>query len=96
MARSRKSRQRRGAAPVPPLWLGLTLGGVVLLIVVIVRISGRPVSEVANTTSTTIEFPHIHGLGFSNDGQQLIVAAHDGTRVWKNERWQIPAAPAHD
>lgn len=97
MARSRKARQRRSAALVSPWWIGVILSGVIILfIVVLLRVQSRPSPESAATTGTVIEFPHIHGLGFSNDGQQLIVAAHDGTRVWKDGRWQIPVTPAHD
>ena len=43
-----------------------------------------------------VEMPHIHGLGFSADGQQLLVPAHDGLRVYAGGRWQVPELPAHD
>lgn len=43
-----------------------------------------------------IELPHIHGLGFSPDGRQLIVPAHDGLRVFADGRWSIPDVPGHD
>lgn len=38
----------------------------------------------------------IHGLGFSGDGEQLIVPAHDGLRIYANGGWQIPDVPAND
>ncbi|GAB4577349.1 MAG: hypothetical protein Fur0022_00800 [Anaerolineales bacterium] len=38
----------------------------------------------------------IHGLGFSADGEQLIVPAHDGLRIYANGGWQISDAPAND
>jgi WD40 repeat protein len=40
--------------------------------------------------------PHIHGLGFSPDGRQLIVPAHDGLRSYADGKWQSPDVPAHD
>lgn len=43
-----------------------------------------------------VEMPHIHGLGFSADGRQLLVAAHDGFRVFADGVWRIPDLPAHD
>lgn len=46
--------------------------------------------------SAAIEIPHLHGLGFSADGQQLIVPAHDGLRVFADGKWQVPDLPAHD
>jgi hypothetical protein len=43
-----------------------------------------------------VEMPHIHGLGFSEDGRQLIVPAHDGLRIFSDGEWHIPDVPAHD
>jgi hypothetical protein len=43
-----------------------------------------------------IDIPHLHGLGFSGDGQQLVVPAHDGLRIFANGAWQAPDLPAHD
>lgn len=43
-----------------------------------------------------VEMPHIHGLGFSPDGEQLLVPAHDGLRIYANGQWSVPDGPAHD
>ncbi|HEU4325288.1 MAG TPA: hypothetical protein VFS21_19250 [Roseiflexaceae bacterium] len=40
--------------------------------------------------------PHLHGLGFSADGQRLFVPAHTGLRVYENSTWSTPDVPAHD
>lgn len=40
--------------------------------------------------------PHLHGLGFSADGRQLIVPAHTGLRVYEDGAWHTPDVPAHD
>jgi hypothetical protein len=42
------------------------------------------------------EMPHIHGMGFSADGRQLIVAAHDGVRIFADGVWVTPDIPPHD
>jgi hypothetical protein len=42
------------------------------------------------------EISHLHGLGFSADGRQLIVPAHTGLRIYENGAWHTPATPAHD
>lgn len=42
------------------------------------------------------EMPHLHGLGFSADGRQLIVPAHTGLRVYEDGAWHTPDVPAHD
>ena len=46
--------------------------------------------------ATALVMPHIHGLGFSPDGQQLLVPAHDGLRIYSEDTWHIPDVPAHD
>ena len=60
----------------------------------------RTASELANTqgsgAQSAIDFPHIHGLGFSADGRQLIVPAHTGLRVFVDDKWQRPDVPAND
>lgn len=42
------------------------------------------------------EMPHLHGLGFSADGRQLIVPAHTGLRVYEDGAWHTPDVLAHD
>jgi hypothetical protein len=43
-----------------------------------------------------IDFMHIHGLGFTNDGNEIYVPAHDGLKVYKNGKWGIPEGEKHD
>lgn len=43
-----------------------------------------------------LDMPHLHGLGFSANGRQLIVPAHDGLRIFADGQWQIPDVPLHD
>src|SRR5215218_222166 len=43
-----------------------------------------------------VDFPHIHGLGFSADGRQLIVPAHTGLRIFVDDKWQRPDVPTND
>jgi hypothetical protein len=50
----------------------------------------------AGHPSAAIEMPHIHGLGFSADGRQLVVPAHDGLRIFADGKWRVPDGPAHD
>jgi hypothetical protein len=46
--------------------------------------------------ATTVEMIHVHGLGFSPDGSQLIVPAHDGLRIYADGKWVRPDVAAHD
>ena len=38
----------------------------------------------------------VHGLTYSSDGKQLIVAAHDGLVVYENGKWSNSGALQHD
>lgn len=52
---------------------------------------GRPQSS-----GNTVQFRDIHGLGFSSDGKQLIVPAHDGFRIFVGRHWLTPHLPVND
>ena len=52
--------------------------------------------EQTEAEAAGVEIPHIHGLGFSADGQQLVVPAHDGLRIYRAGQWSKPDVPAHD
>lgn len=43
-----------------------------------------------------IQFIHMHGMGFSSDGGQLFVTAHDGFRVYEKGHWIVPDLPIND
>ncbi|MDP9313416.1 MAG: glycosyl hydrolase [Chloroflexota bacterium] len=42
------------------------------------------------------ELPHIHGLGFTADGKNLLIPAHIGIFTVTDGIWQRPSGPAHD
>ncbi|MFD1736731.1 F510_1955 family glycosylhydrolase [Bacillus salitolerans] len=46
--------------------------------------------------SENIDFMHIHGLGYTHDGNEIYVPAHDGLRVYKDGSWSIPEGEKHD
>ncbi|MBA3469508.1 MAG: hypothetical protein H0T53_07660 [Herpetosiphonaceae bacterium] len=95
MSRSRKPPPRQRLALFAPLLAVLILGVGILFFM---NRSPESTPEVATpaANSAAIEIPHIHGIGFSGDGQTVVVAAHEGTRTLTNGVWQIPAGPAHD
>ena len=41
-------------------------------------------------TEEEVTFQHIHGLGYTSDGEELYVPAHDGLKVYKDGAWTIP------
>jgi hypothetical protein len=103
MSRSSKSKGRpaKGRQTSRPLlWAGLGLALAALIGWLILRGPEGAAPAAQPTTGSQaqggIAFPHIHGMGFSGDGRQLLVAAHDGLRVFEDGAWHIPPVPAHD
>ncbi len=39
---------------------------------------------------------HVHGLAFAPDGKALLVPAHTGLAVYRDNRWSLAPGPAHD
>lgn len=88
MANRRKDTQ--SATIKLPLWAVIGLPVVVLILAVAFLLSR------GSTSAETVEFPHMHGLGFSADGSSLYVPAHIGLMVYSNGRWTSPDVPKHD
>lgn len=109
MARPDSAPAPRGRTPGTPAWrsrwLLPTVAGILLILLSLGSWSlarsrqgsllpaGHAMGEDA---FTGVEMPHLHGLGFSADGRQLLVPAHNGLRVFADGAWQTPAVPAHD
>ncbi len=89
-----KPRTRKNAAQTKslimrnPILTSIILAG--LAVVVLLYLS-RP-----QGAGTTVQFRHIHGLGFSSDGRQLLVPAHDGLLIYEDGGWTVPNLPVHD
>lgn len=43
-----------------------------------------------NGEEKEVTFKHIHGLGYTSDGKELLVPAHDGLRIYKDGLWTVP------
>jgi hypothetical protein len=55
-----------------------------------------PISELVDAIATSATLvTHIHGLGYSQDGRTLLVAAHDGLKAYFNGMW-APLPATHD
>lgn len=44
----------------------------------------------------TVKLRHLHGLGYSADGNRLKIANHYGIAVYSDGRWSKAPGPAHD
>lgn len=49
-----------------------------------------------SSEETGVEFTHIHGLGFTEDGTKALIPAHDGLRMFKNGTWRSVEGDLHD
>lgn len=73
-------------------WTSL-LGLLALLITGIFAIvNNNKNDEIVNA----VEFMHIHGLGITNDGEEIYVPAHDGLKVYKDGGWSNAPGEKHD
>jgi hypothetical protein len=67
-----------------------------LIVAVAVVLIQRVQPSTSSSEQQPVDIPHIHGLGYSPDGNQLIVPAHIGLFVYENAEWHQPDIPAHD
>lgn len=57
--------------------------------------AGAVVSAMAQAQAS-VALADIHGLGYSPDGEQLMIASHDGIAIYRAGRWSKAASPQHD
>ena len=43
-----------------------------------------------------VTLTHVHGLGFSADGRELVIPSHGGFAIYRGGRWSKAAGPEHD
>lgn len=92
-ARKREERDRKRHLSQ---WLAkVKWTGGVFLAALVVSGSFSLFSNAANNASR-VTFTHVHGLGFSNDGQKILVPSHDGLRVFNGGKWHVPEGQKND
>ncbi|GKU80546.1 F510_1955 family glycosylhydrolase [Paenibacillus sp. L3-i20] len=64
---------------------------VLVIVTVVVLVSVNKSSKESNITLT-----HVHGLGFTNDGSQLLIPAHEGLVSYSEGRWKTLSGKKHD
>ncbi len=47
-------------------------------------------------TGNAVRFDHIHGMGYTADGEMLLVPAHDGLRIYEEGTWRKAETEPHD
>ncbi|MFX3637324.1 MAG: F510_1955 family glycosylhydrolase [Candidatus Pristimantibacillus sp.] len=69
------------------IWVGGVFVGFLFIVLVTIMYQSNRGS---------VSLTHIHGLGFTSDGKQLIIPAHDGLMSYSEDRWQPMAGKKHD
>lgn len=72
------------------MYLGTTLRRTISIGVLI------GLTHLATNAATTITLKHVHGLAFSQDGQQLSIPSHDGLALYRDGHWSRAPGPEHD
>lgn len=52
--------------------------------------------SIAAQGQESVTLLHVHGLGFSADGNELVIPSHHGLAVYREGRWSKAAGPQHD
>ncbi|MFD2673280.1 F510_1955 family glycosylhydrolase [Marinicrinis sediminis] len=71
-----------------------SLNGLIYLLILIVVISAILTFYPDKKESMVIQ--HYHGMSYAPDGDQLIVATHDGIRMYRDEDWFVGQGDRHD
>ncbi|MBX6396423.1 MAG: hypothetical protein IRY98_12110, partial [Alicyclobacillaceae bacterium] len=58
--------------------------------------SATPGSEPPKKPDSSITFMHIHGLGYSADGSEVYIPAHNGLAIYRQGKWSYASGYAHD
>lgn len=48
------------------------------------------------SAAQVVTLKHVHGLAFSQDGQQLSIPSHDGLALYRDGHWSKAPGPEHD
>jgi hypothetical protein len=49
-----------------------------------------------SSNGEAVTFKHMHGMGYTPDGEEIYVPAHDGFIIYRDGAWVIPDRPKHD
>ncbi|KRF18632.1 F510_1955 family glycosylhydrolase [Paenibacillus sp. Soil787] len=66
-----------------------------LLLVSSMVVTALFLSACSNSTSK-VTMEHVHGLGYSSDGKQILIPAHTGLVSFSDGKWQNVDAPKND
>jgi len=82
-------RQKQNYTFKKSIWFWLLL--VFILIVTLISIN-----LLSKEGENDISLMHVHGLGFTNDGTQLLIPAHEGLVSFTEGRWKAVSGKKHD
>ena len=72
------------------MYLGTTLGRTISIGVLI------GLTHLTAGAAPAVTLKHVHGLAFSQDGQQLSIPSHEGLTLYRDGHWSKAPGPEHD
>lgn len=70
----------------------IKIGFILAIIVAIVAV----IFFLNRSTEKSVYFDHIHGIGYTGDGNSLVMPAHDGLKIYEEGSWRNSENKAHD
>ena len=62
----------------------------------IVLLASITIAAGCSTKGNSVSLMHIHGLGYSHDGKQIMIPAHDGMVSYSEGKWSTTDGKKHD
>lgn len=74
----------------------ITLTVALTMAIVVAACSNNTVEEERASHDEDIPFMHIHGLGYSSDGERLLIPVHNGLKIYGDGKWSNGSGETHD
>lgn len=58
------------------------------ILLTVIAASTAGIFFLSKGTEKSVSFDHIHGIGYTGDGNSLVIPAHDGLRIYEEDTWR--------
>ncbi|WP_415783090.1 F510_1955 family glycosylhydrolase [Brevibacillus invocatus] len=89
--KAQEDREKRVKLSVTAKYLKWSVATSILLVSII-----GVITLMSGDSEESMDLMHAHGLGYSPDGKEMIIPAHDGLRIYEDGSWMAAEGPKHD